>query len=81
MNVRELIAWLGTQDPKATVEVVKHVGGRGYYDQGGTATIVEFDPSKHSDYTDFRGNRFAAGTPHANARTLLLGVKDGDFRS
>ena len=75
MTVKELAEWLlAFKDQDATVLVVEHSSGTGYYDQGGTATTVNFAPSQHAEYIDFRGNKFvAAGSPHENARTLLLG--------
>lgn len=77
MNVAELIEWLKTQDQGATVEVIYHTSGRGYYDQGGNVSIVDFDPAKHADYTEMRGNPFAKpDAPYFNQRTLLLGSKD-----
>ena len=77
MKVHEFIEWLKTQDQEATIEVVEHTTGRGWYDQGGNALVVEFDPARHADYTDMRGNQFAVGKPYQDARTLLLGMKDG----
>ncbi len=56
MTVQEFIKYLETQDQEATVEVVHHKEGRGYYDQGGTAELRDFDPEVHVEYTDFRGN-------------------------
>ena len=77
MTVSSLIEYLRTQDHGATVNVVEHRRGRGYYDQGGNANVVEFDPSKHVDYTDLRGNQFVSpDAPYYNQRTLLLGGYD-----
>jgi hypothetical protein len=74
MNVRQMCVWLSKfEDQDATVLVVEHSWG--YYDQGGTATIVTFDPEKHADYTDFRENQFVSNE-HKNGRTLLLGAID-----
>jgi hypothetical protein len=77
MLVSELIEWLRTQDQGATVEVIEHEDSHSYYRQGGQAAPVVFDPAKHTEYTDMRGNAFAAGKPYENARTLLLGVHNG----
>ena len=77
MIVSELIEWLKTQDQGATVEIVEHTSGRGYYDQGGNAMVEPFDPDRHADYTDMRGNQFAKGKPWENERTLLLGLHNG----
>jgi len=78
MKVKELIAWLESfEDQDADVLIVEHHSGRGYYDQGGNAYEKEFDPTKHTEYTDFRGNQFVhPGSPWENQRTLLLGAKD-----
>lgn len=42
MNVAELIQWLQTQDQTATVEVLSHKSGSGYYDQGGWCNVEDF---------------------------------------
>lgn len=42
MNVAELIEWLQKQDQTATVEVLSHNSGSGYYDQGGWCTVKDF---------------------------------------
>lgn len=66
MSVQELIQWLASlEDQDAKVEVVQHSRCTGYYDQGGTACVVAFDPEKHATYADLQGNR-----------TLLLGEID-----
>ena len=49
MTVAEMIEWLKTQDQAATVYVVSHSGCIGYYDQGGTAQTVVFDPTRHAE--------------------------------
>lgn len=70
MKVSELIAWLSTQDQDAVVEVVRHTDGCGYYDQGGNAYLVEFDPVQHVERDDTR--------PWGGSRnTILLGVYKG----
>ena len=78
MKVRELIQWLATvKDQDAEVEVVQHSRGTGYYDQGGNASAVAFDPEKHATYTDLRGNpHIKPDASYYNARTLLLGELD-----
>jgi hypothetical protein len=75
MKVKELVEWLAAfEDQDAEVEVVRHTHGSGYYDQGGNASSVPFDPASHVEYTDLRGNQFVKpDAPHYNARTLLLG--------
>jgi len=56
------------------VKVIRHTSGTGYYDQGGNASTVPFDPVAHAEYTDMRGNQFVKpDAPYYNARTLLLG--------
>jgi hypothetical protein len=76
MKVKELVEWLSAfGDQDADVEVVRHTNGSGYYDQGGNASQVKFDPAYHAEYTDMRGNQFVKpDAPHYNARTLLLGA-------
>jgi hypothetical protein len=78
MKVRELIQWLAAfEDQDATVEVVEHSRGTGYYDQGGSARVVPFAPDKHATYTDLRSNQFIKpDAPYYEARTLLLGEVD-----
>ena len=77
MTVKELITWLSTQDSEAIVQVVKHTQGRGWDDQGGNASIVDFTPEL-SEFTDFRGNPYVEPTAnYYNQRYLLLGEKDG----
>lgn len=75
MKIRELIQWLATvEDQDAEVEVVRHSSGKTYYDQGGNAKEVAFDPKKHATYTDRRGNPYIEPDAlYYNARTLLLG--------
>jgi hypothetical protein len=75
MKVRELVEWLAAfEDQDADVEVVQHTIGTGYYDQGGNASMVAFDPSRHAEYIDMRGNpHVKPDAPYYNARTLLLG--------
>ena len=74
MTVRELIAWLRTQDLVATVEILKRNKRQGWTND--TFDRVAFNPDEHSDYTDFRDNQFAKGEPYEDERTLFLG-RDG----
>lgn len=83
MIVKDFIEWLKTQDQEATVEVLVHSSGSGYYDQGGNVSVEEFTADeeygcgKHFDYTDFRGNQFVKPeASYYNKRTLQLGTKD-----
>lgn len=81
MKVSEFIGWLKTQDQDAIVQVVIHTSGRSYDDQGGNATVEDFDPTLEKwscpemyEYTDFRGNQFVKeDAPHYNKTYLLLG--------
>lgn len=76
MKVKELIDWLKTvEDKDADVLIVEHYCGTNVYEQGGYAHEVIFNPNKHSEYTDMRGNKFVpSGAPYENKRTLLLGA-------
>ena len=71
MTVAEFIEWLKTQDQGATVECLEGREGRNW--QGDSYTETPFDPAKHTDYIDLRGNEFAKGKPYENKRTLLIG--------
>ena len=79
MKVKELIAWLSAfPDQDADVEVVQHTSGTGYYDQGGNARSEPFDPERHAEYTDLRGNpHVKPDAPWKDARTLMLGELNG----
>lgn len=68
MTVSELIKWLETQDQSATVQVIVHEMGYGYYNQGGNAQTVVFDPSQHSEHYE---------NSYLNCTELLLGVFEG----
>lgn len=76
MKVRELIDWLKSfEDQDADVLIIEHEADGGYYCQGGTAREASFDPSKHAEYTDLRGNKFVPpGAPYEGKRSLLLGA-------
>jgi hypothetical protein len=80
MKVQELIEWLKDFDQNADVMVVEHSYGGSYYDQGGTAYVVEFDPSV-KDRFEYNPSIYGATWTYevdtkGNA-TLLLGVYDG----
>ena len=80
MTVAEMIEWLKTQDQEAIVQVVRHESGRGYYDQGGNTSIVDFDITDDNlmTYTNFRCNSTVKPDDDLyNKRYLLLGEKDG----
>jgi hypothetical protein len=78
MKVKELAKWLASfEDQDAEVEVISHLRGSSYYDQGGTATTVPLDVEKHITYTDLRGNPFVEeGCSYHGLRTLLMGELD-----
>lgn len=77
MTVAQLIEFLKTQDQDAEVLIVEHTDGKGYYDQGGNADEVPFNPEKHVERSDLRDNPFAKGTAVENTNTLLLGLLNG----
>lgn len=70
MRVHELIQWLASfEDQDAEVEVVRHSCGIGRVDV--------FDPKKHANYMDLRGNQYVTpDQPCYESRTLLLGEID-----
>lgn len=72
MTVSELAKWLADfEDQDAIVEVVVNARGYGCDDYVASET---FDPSKHADYTDFRGSPYAKpGEAYYNKRILVLG--------
>jgi hypothetical protein len=74
MTVQQFIRWLETQDQDATVEIMVGVRGTGY--KSDSYRVDDFDPEKHADYTDMRGNPFAVGKSWENARTLCLGGEE-----
>lgn len=76
MKVKDLIEWLkGFEDQDADVLIIEHEAEGGYYSQGGIAHEAPFDPEKHAEYTDMRGNKFVPpGATYENKRTLLLGA-------
>lgn len=79
MNVKELAEWiLAFHDQDAEVNIVyHHRNGTGYYDQGGNACEETFDPNKHVEYTNFKGNPFVQETAeHYNKSYVLLGRID-----
>lgn len=73
MTVAEFVEWLKTQDQAAEVWVVEHASGKGYYDQGGRARQVAFDPAKHAEHSDYSHLQIEGQA----ATELLLGVLDG----
>jgi len=76
VTVAGLIEWLKTQDQDAVVCVVFHETGYGYYNQGGTAKTVAFDPSKHSTYDSQWVDKLTDNVKIHPAE-LLIGVYEG----
>lgn len=89
MNRKQFQKWLDQFDEECIIECVIHSRGSGYYDQGGNATVVTFDPEMHFghgskmtwcekdhfEYTDFRNNRFVKeDQPHFGKQLLRIGA-------
>lgn len=82
ITVRQMIEWMSTfEDQDAIVEVVVHRNDGGHYEQGGTATVDEFDPDSHVDYTDYRHNKcivdYHESSVYYNRRSVVFGVYNG----
>lgn len=80
MKVQELIEWLKDFDQNAEVMVVEHFSEGSYYEQGGTAYIVPFDPevTREFEFNPYKHGKtweYEVDTK-GNAR-LLLGVYNG----
>ena len=71
MTVKDFIEWLKTKDQGATVEVLSVKNSLGYLETQGER--VDFDTELHSEYIDWRDNKFAVGKPYENSRSLFLG--------
>lgn len=87
MNVGEFKKWLNQFDDDTIVECVVHHSGHGYYDQGGTARVVEFEPDMvgtnmnesgglfcfngHMDYTDLTNNQFVKPSSEYYGKKIL----------
>ena len=82
MTVRQMIEWMSTfEDQDAIVEIVSHSNDGGYYQQGGTATVEEFNPDSHVEYTDFRNNQYIdENRVNYNRRSVVFGVYNGWVR-
>ena len=79
MKVHEFVKWLEQfPDQDATVEIIVHEYGRGYYNQGDNVHVEEFDPNNtdHYEYSDMRNNKFAVGKPYQDSHTLLIGSRE-----
>ena len=74
MTVQKFIRWLETQDQDATVEIMVGVRSIGY--EGDSYRHDDFDPEKHAEYVDMRGNPFAVGKSYENSRSLFLGGEE-----
>lgn len=74
MNVGELKVWLEQFDEDATVEIVEHTRGLGYYDQGGNATTREFSPDMYEIGDDKYCHRNFFEYTRYSGGTLLLGA-------
>lgn len=74
MTVQQFIQWLETQDQGATVEIMVGVRARGY--DGESYRHDDFDPEKHVEYVDMRGNQFAVGKSYEKSRSLFLGGEE-----
>lgn len=79
MNVASLIEWLQTMPQDATVTVLSHSDGHGYYMQGGSCTTEDFH-----NHIEYMGNaldrpyqygvHFELSTDKDGKATLQLGV-------
>lgn len=79
MKVAEFIEWLKTQDQEAEVEILTSCEKSWGHETYNSVSRQVFDPSKHVDYSDFRGNRFVKPTEaHYNKRLLFLGDDEGN---
>ncbi len=86
MNVAELIEWLGTIPQDAAVSTLEHFNSGGYYQQGGTCNMVDFDAKvEYQQWKDegddtpveyIYGEHFELSKNSAGEYTLQIGVKD-----
>jgi hypothetical protein len=79
MNIKQFIKFLQTLPQDATVQVLSHSRGTGYYDQGGTCSVEDFSV----ECNEFqRGDKWAYGehyeltTDSSGQMYLQLGVMD-----
>lgn len=79
MNIKQFIEFLQTLPQDATVQVLSHHSGSGYYDQGGTCSVEYFSV----ECNEFqKGDKWAYGehyelTTDSNGQMYLqLGVMD-----
>jgi hypothetical protein len=71
MTIKEFKEWLNQFPDHTIVEVVYHTQGRGYYDQGGNATTVEFCPDADDFSFSKNGHFYFSGS--ATQPILTLG--------
>ena len=76
MNVAQMIDWLKSMPYNAEVQVVRHCSRGSYYEQGGTASIMNFSDfenyrSTYETYID--GTAFELYTDSEGKQTLTLG--------
>ena len=60
MTVAEMIEFLKTMPQDATVQVLQHVSGHGYYDQGGWCYTTDFN-GVEEDTFELDGNKLLLG--------------------
>ena len=76
MNVAQMIDWLKTMPYNAEVEVVRHCSSGSYYEQGGTATSMDFSDFENyrsTDETYIDGVAFELYTDSEGKQTLTIG--------
>lgn len=86
MTVAEYIEWLKTMPQGAKVSTLEHFNAGGYYQQGGTCNMVDFDAKvDHQQWKDegddtpveyIYGDHFELSKDSNGEYTLQIGVKD-----
>ena len=82
MNIKQFIEFLQTLPQDATVQVLSHSRGTGYYDQGGNCTVEDFTDKYVNDLEFASGTKWAYGehyeftTDSSGQMYLQLGVMD-----
>ena len=82
MNIKQFIEFLQTLPQDATVHVLSHHSGSGYYDQGGNCYVDEFTLEDQSEHMVTKGEGWACGehyelTTDKDGQVFLqLGVMD-----
>lgn len=79
MIVSEFIEWLKTIPQEAKIMVLDHCNEHGYYMQGGSCTVTDFDNSvewmsNNSPHDYIYGNHFELNSNAGKEYTLQLGV-------